>query len=52
MAAFLPQKPGGLSKSGYNVVSLLQKNSLQYDIVNISLYITSMRYIWKHRINS
>lgn len=52
MDVFLPQKPGELSKSGYNVVSLLQKSSLQYDIVNISLYITSMRYIWKHRINS
>lgn len=52
MAAFLLQIPGELSKSGYNAVGLLQKSSLQYDIVNISLYITSMRYIWKHRINS
>lgn len=51
MDAFLLQIPGELSKSGYNVVSILKKQP-QYDIVNISLYITSMRYIWKHRINS
>ena len=35
MDAFLLQILGELSKSGYNVVSLLQKSSLQYDIVNI-----------------
>ena len=34
MDAFLLQIPGELSKSGYNVVSILKKQP-QYDIVNI-----------------
>ena len=43
---------GNYQKADIMWSAYCKKSSLQYDIVNISLYITSMRYIWKHRINS